>query len=94
MRGPFAGETLIESLASLGLLVQANGGGEVSLWMQIMVILFTHHRILHALEIFCLSVRSNDQHLTPQPRRDLEMRSSIFRLSLFSGCPTGNLLLK
>lgn len=42
-------------------------------WWRLWFIPLTHHRILHAPEIFCLSVSSNDQHLTPTIPERLRM---------------------
>lgn len=63
--------------------------------VQIIVILSTHHRSLHALEIFRLSVRSNDQHLTPPAPERLRERDHQYSDRVgFSRHPTTHLLLK
>lgn len=63
-------------------------------WCRLWFILLTHHRILHALEIFCLSVRSNDQHLAPPiPERLRKWDHQYSDTVRFSRLQTINLLL-
>lgn len=63
-------------------------------WCRLWVILLTHHRLLHALEIFCLSARSNDQHLAlPIPGRLGKWDHQYSDIVRFSQFQTINLLL-